>query len=365
MKARKTKPNARRERQIHSPAVAEQPDRTLVAPTMKPVEMAGIVESEHWLELKATLGKSGTFLKQDPIYSIPKDLLKILRLRVPEVLGDEHTFDLKFSEFCHEKGFQGFWMRKAFCHPLLGRIENVAEGKSDQGYERSLVAERRMQGYLGWLVTEAAYREELAALRKQGRPVIEEYSDVLQFNSVPTAEDFKRIGLVESVTAAKFLKAYQGFCRRWCLDRLVTWDLPQPRNPSWSLSKEELCEDASAQGVVIFLPHSFIRHGAIDLADVFAAVQDKCAPQNLRNWLKKDSASRLGQGEERYASLFLFQHYWKVIHGRLGNRKIRAATKIKAALGEFLADSASLANDPGRDVANKIFALMKKRRGCP
>jgi hypothetical protein len=69
----------------------------------------------------------------------------------------------------------------------------------------------------------------------------------------------------------------------------------------------------------------------------------------------------MGEGEYRFASLFLFHHYWNLIHDRYGERTALRKTKIKAAIGEFLVRDYTTSYDPGTGMANKLFALMRKR----
>ncbi len=339
-------------------------------------------DNPHWRELKQLLGDDCPLLQVNALHVIPSKLITKLNVHVPKLLGAGRKAEILLAKFCKENGFAGFWRQKPFSYLSLGRqdIDFMDAGgmevyrrlwpgmstsdireKIEAGVVPGAVVGARMQAYLGWLVTEPAYRSELEALRGQGEAVVSEWPDVAAFNRIPTAEDAQRLGIPVSDVAARFYESYRQFCRRWCIEHLVTWDLPVPCNPAWGVSVGALSRDASDQGVLLIVPFTFIPHGKVDLLDMFERIQQTAAPDHLRGWIDKGSASRMGEGEYRFASLFLFHHYWNLIHDRYGERAARRRTKTKAAIGEFLVRDPTLSHDPGTGMANKLFALMRKR----
>ena len=339
-------------------------------------------ENPHWRELKERLGDDSRLLQIDPLYALPTDLFDTLREHAPEVLGPDKKVERLLARFCQENGFAGFWRHRPFSYPLLdpqGRgllneehmraykrhwptlqtfgIQEKIKGEFKPG---TLVGSR-MQAYLGWLVTEPAYRQERDALRQQGEAVVAETADVESFNWIPAAEDIQRLGLPVSDEARSFHESYRQFCRRWCIERLVTWDLPLPTDLVWDVAADAASEDLHAQGVLLFVPYSFIPHGTVNLSDMSSRILHARTPEHLRGWVDRESADRLGQKEDRFGNLYRFHHFWNVILDRYRDRIAGNRTRAKAALGDFLIGPDSVSSAPGTDMANKLFALMRKR----
>ena len=342
-----------------------------------------VYESLHWQEICGFLGGDCPLLRSDPLYALPKELIEELQKHVPGLLEDLAEAEECLSRFCQEHSFAGFQHRRPFSHTLLSRRDRsilksqelgkyaraVSKGAKGippnvvrQQFGSMLVAAERMQSYLGWLVTERAYRQELASLREAGKDVLIKVCEAPSLNYIPHEKDLRRIGAGIPKEAAAFLGDYRQFCRRWCLQRLVTWDLPQLRNPAWAMSAEQFGEDVPAGGVLLFVPYSFIPHGLVDLSGIAGSTQKQCAPAHLRGWLDSSSTGRMGEGADRFAALFLFDFYWNVLQDRHGERANRRKTKIKAALGAYLVGAEGWTDVlPGKAMADKLYALRRKR----
>jgi len=338
-------------------------------------------ENPHWRELKNRLGDDSRLLQIDPLYALPTDLFEALCEHAPELLGVDQSAEGLLAEFCQENDFAGFWHRKPFSYTLLDpQRRDLLDEEHMEAYRLAwassstfeieakvgeflpgTVVGSRMQSYLGWLVTEPTYRGELEALREEGETVVAETADVDSLNWIPTVEDIQHLGRPVSHKANSFYGSYRQFCRRWCLERLVTWDLPLPRSLVWDVTADAVGEDLHAQGIMLFVPYSFIPHGIVDLSDMSARVQRAKTPEHLQGWFDRRSAGRMGQGEDRFASLFRFHHFWNAVLARYGDRTVRRKTRIKTALGTFLVGPEDWSDEAGNAVANKLFAVMMKR----
>lgn len=314
-----------------------------------------------WRELHGALPASPLVTNHDPLYALPKELVTLLGTFAADMLGDREKDELLLAQFCEDNDINGFWNRKPFNSVLLLQRTKMRKMLESSTGSPALVVAQQMQAYMGWLVTEPAYLEELSALREAGAAVVAGLRDVHSINFVPRQEDLRNLHLPMTSGTEAFFQRYGEFCRRWCLDRLITWDLPQPMIPTWGVPKDGVIEDLVATGILLYVPYTFISHGTVDLTEIHREMMSRCPVEHLKGWLDKASPSRFGEGEGRFADLFIYHHLWAVIEGRYGDRMSGNRTHVNRAIGQFMVDDNAYADEEGLAMAKKFRAFRNKR----
>lgn len=354
-------------------------------PEMHLLELRGADDqSELWRELVASVGQECPLLQYEPLYCLPKELLMNLGKAIPGLLRRNGKAEKELAHMCQAYSLAGFWRRRPVSSVLAYRLDPCFQNEDGWAQYAELrhelegrdlliqeevagliagqVAGRMMQSYLGWLTTEPTYRRELDLLRQQGESIIDKVRQAaVTINWIPLIEDVRQAGLPVAEEDKPFFEQYNTFCRRWCLDHLVTWDLPQPVNPVWDMPFDRVSEQLSDQGILMFIPFSLIPHNKVDLSAMYKGLQGRRTPTHLKGWVARRSAGRLKQGQERFAEIFLFQHYLGVIDGRYEGQLKGRKQKVRAAVAAYVAGIKDLDVEQNMSLAQKLFHQLKTR----
>ncbi len=247
-----------------------------------------------------------TRLRDEACYSLPPPLLKSLAANVKGLLSPtDLTFERKFFEAA------SFGV---FCGHTLGNVSNpsaehLALDQSTQtavqsiqsmlDQERARIgihphdfedakARRQMagdraaskrHGYVGWLISNPLFRGELADLQ------------VVAAGKVQMRGCFpKRSQLASSVAVHQSSVdvvdlRLLNFYRRWSLERLLTWDWPQPMHPEFLGSLLHPPESSTQAGISLFLPWSVLHGGQVVDTQLISALKISAVPEHLRDWV--------------------------------------------------------------------------------
>ncbi len=211
-------------------------------------------------------------------YSLPDQLIHLLSDQVPRLLTPE---DIAFEREFHAAASFGMFLGQPLGETLdplpaerdLNEATTVAAGRiqamlaadlETQGVERFArdeanetrqrafdVSSTKRTAYVGWLMSQPAYHQELGALHAAGAATI------TTWGRFPTRTRLQQLDLDQSSNS--FASALRGFYTRWSLERLLTWEWPIPLHLSRFSSLHPAPESESGGGISLFLPWSILQ----------------------------------------------------------------------------------------------------------
>ena len=94
------------------------------------------------------------------------------------------------------------------------------------------------------------------------------------------------------------------FCEHWNLERLLTWNLPLPRNPEVDLTSKTHKPRTEEEGITMFVPwYAELRGGRLNLQNVAKRITSISAPNHLQEWLSINPLTKESDaGEVTYQS---------------------------------------------------------------
>ena len=326
-----------------------------------------------WQELRRRFPKHPA-LKTETLYSLPPDLISSIDEHIPGFLKPE---DLEFELSLAEHEDVGFFRQGRIVAPVLpwsGRL-GVADPILQERIDRSsaninhlldqlLIAgctgqqiqdiltrraevaqqvELRQQGYVGWLVTNPAFRGDLDKLRHGWD---EEHKNSALLPSLP----LELFGQRRTRPAAEVEESEHNaikFLWKWGLQGFGSWDLPLPLSPA--LSGPSLCSltDQENAGVVLFVPWYFLVNRDMGLEKIIDQHRLEHPLPHLAAWIRGRQSTKFGVA--RFA--LLLQVYVLL---ELALRP-RYAERIERNLGRLdLAIASYLSSDEDRRKAGRV-----------
>jgi len=348
---------------------------------------------DTWAGLVRYLGADCELLNYEPLYAMPMQLIDLVKKELPELLVGMEGRERRMTRFCAERDIIGFAWQRGISSFLLHtrpvgavnrdtlRILNEARRKGEElaGYSESDVrsmledletrsrdVDSRLAGYAGWLMSTPQFMEELGELKEQGASIVSEargFPMISWLHDDATLKAAGRLGRTSRKESA-FRNDYRDFCKKWCLNRLMTWELPEPTGPSGCRLVAGIIPDLAQQGVGVFIPYGFVNPTEIDLSQLVRDLRTGTAPEHLRDWVDGGLQERTGAGFRRFAQFFAFKHYWEIIESRHGSRLGGKRTLLKQILGKFLC-SQDRYTDPqehGKDLGRKLYTMLNRSR---
>jgi hypothetical protein len=231
--------------------------------------------------------------------------------------------------------------------------------------KRSRDADSRLAGYAGWLMSTSQFLQELSELKSKGEDIVSEAREFPQISWLhddATLKDAGRLGRMSKKQSA-FRNEYRDFCKRWCLNRLVTWEFPEPTGPSGCRLVAGILPDLAQQGVGVFIPYGFVNPTDINLSQLVGDLRKCTAPEHLKDWVDDGLQERTGAGSQRFARFFAFKHYWELIESRHGSRLGKNKDMLNQVLGQFLGDDGwADAGNEGRALGRKLYTMLNCSR---
>ena len=336
--------------------------------------------------------KGHRFLKCNPLYAIPKELvaeLRKLRFFSPE----DVAFELDLAALTGG----GFWKRVRFGYPPLNEPVEIGaplqssielEGRAAQAdsqlldllfpvNENSDIERARRKEYqrdaakfkekvmhaqaafAGWLVGDRQYRTELAGLKSRWQEEVDRIGGFPQFplsffgETLDLSRDFSR----------ECQSDFHLLFRRWGLETIVTWDLPLPMRPGI----EQVLRNTlglGESGLLAFFPWCMLRNRQITVRQLAQSSWRQDPPKHLSEWLQLSPADNKKLGPVRYERmLFLFRVLELALRPRYGDSPAWNQSKIDQALG-MLSDGNS--GDPlGEENVRKVRQALQRGLGDP
>lgn len=382
----------------------------------------------------AILGAVPTaFAEVQPLYALPTRLIEQIldppsrrplhrfgspaapagRPGLERVIREHLRFERDLAAYCEQQRILGFWHGQSIGPGVLAPAE--AESLTDEelrlyreampdltehtlkthvGRGNALANQERLRrrAYVGWLVENPQYQEELLALRQWVEP---RYPSLRCFPALPWLNDPSPwIGTFFTCASSEpaatdpaaptpactpendeGMQRYQQFCVRWCLSGLITWDLPEPQGPLLPAPGPGISRSLGSMGVCIFIPYSFKCWGNVISTGSIRALLDAAAEPplsldgqpvpdrlaHLREWLTL--GARGGERINRYADCFTARFYWRVLEGRYARKMNGLRMHLYGAMGGFLHGPAGSPSARRRRLgSNSIRRCLSRRR---
>jgi len=264
-------------------------------------------------------------LAADPLYALPEPLIDQIKLQIPDFFGPSGE---EFERDLVRTAYGGFYLHAPFdCLLLEGppekrrsemddKIRKMLAGSMEEYgtspravrsyFARQATLERdaasRRIAYSGWLVTNQQYLWERDALREIGEGLVAASGGFPHLS--PSFMD------EEPGSADPIRLRFRLFYRRWCLDRLITWDLPWPMGPELAGIHSHDPSDLGDAGVTLFVPWSLLRDKNLILSDLVEQWKIARNLSHLRGWLEPKTGGKGPLGGLRLANqlrLFRFR----------------------------------------------------------
>lgn len=289
-------------------------------------------------------------------YSLPDALIRSLNQQVRGLLTRE---DIAFERQFHAAASFGMFLGQPLGEardPLpaeqelneatraaAGRIQAMLEDNLEsQGVpefarnEANTIRQRafnvsstKRTTYVGWLMSQMGYRQELGALRAAGAATI------TTWGRFPTRTALQQLDRAQSTEP--FAMTLLSFYTRWSLERLLTWEWPIPLHLVPFSTLHPAQESGSGAGISLFLPWSILQGQQLAADQLLEALKTLSVPAHLRDWVTPPKNTRKRTGVDSYElRASLYRYYWLGLRRRYSARFQRRQQIIDEAFAGWL-----------------------------
>ncbi|MBI5764299.1 MAG: hypothetical protein HZA51_12325 [Planctomycetes bacterium] len=340
-----------------------------------------------------------------PYYAVPAALLQALDRVFGKKCPPNISFDFEaaFADLCKKSNCIGFWFGQPLIFEYLGEsvipfepiphdliaewhkqntIASEKEGpppseeslRSKIGTTEQAMGEveirrqaifSRLQGYLGWLMTNKTFIDERDELRRKWE------NRIMKDRAIPTlliphsSESLESFGVKKAdVTQSEMYESFRTFYQRWCLQGFCTWDLPVPVGPQIPALLKNQWDQLAQMGNYLFLPHSLIVIGEMGLEPMAKSLLEHLAPGHLQEWRRQSlKLKRKPLGSARLGRLFRLNFYWELLKSRVGGNLKGNIGRLEEVLGQFLSPKkpGPEGNRPGLEDVQDLRGFIKSR----
>jgi hypothetical protein len=325
-----------------------------------------------------------SFLEHNPIYSLSAKLISAIRRQAPGFFKpNEFDFELALARTAsfgfvnkrplgrctdesnprkhaddeaderHRESRRQIDEMQASIHREKGATDlEIAEAINVIDKRRQAISEQK-EAYVGWLLLNADFRSELAALRCRWQKAIAD------------AGGFPRTPMWAMSRASESLDLppichdeFVAFYARWNLETLTTWDWPIAMEADLIGGLRPKDYPVSEAGIWHFVPWYLMRGAKVDLQDTVRAAHLSSIPRHLRPWLEGSGpTAKHALGQNRYAhTVWLYRYRFLALERRYGPRMNRRVSLIDDAFGKVLHRQA--------DSIKQIRLLLAKHFGA-
>jgi hypothetical protein len=325
------------------------------------------------------------FLELDPLYPVPELLIGAIIEEAPRFFTEkEQAFERELAALARDNPDIDRRQAETERELQVMLAEEMEDGGASQlqvkeyfksEADRQREIETRVEAFAGWLVTSQRFCGERGELRREWGDQVEAWgrfpshrrsflgeqawSAGPQPEPVIREPDWTDERWSEEVTRANApFEAFRIFYRRWCLERFLTWDLPQPLRPEFSGSTTLDTFTLSEAGVHTFIPWYLLRDKRFTLQDLADHLKGVTNPAHLDGWLKKGPGKLGLVGYSRIYVLYRYLHL--AIVARYGERlggNMEALDRAFAAhleLSDDVAKGAESIKDSRLDLARRL-----------
>jgi hypothetical protein len=302
-----------------------------------PIPLAGDVES-----LRRTPGLTiGQFLEQKEVLPRVTDEGQD---RLAPILSPEWFVSGKTQEIVAAIERMIAKLREAAGRPTL----EVREAMRQERQEKELF-QRKKEAYAGWLLADPTYRREVRTLREQWEETVAELGGFPSLRE----ESGEETGATPHPEQAACAGALRAFCHRWCLQGLLTWDIPLPLNAAMDAVLDAPRHLAPGEGVAVELPWPLLSGSQIDVRAVLRRLRFEWVPEHLRGWVCQENSGLAAEvtchhffGLYRLLNLVLLRRYAPACRGRI--------EKLELACADILHRTPELVHRVRQKLARKL-----------
>ena len=305
-----------------------------------------------------------SFLQHNPVYSLTVEIIGAIRRQVPSFFEpSELDFELdlartasfgfvnkrpfgrctdesnprkhkddELDERHRESGRQIEEMRASIYRDEGATELEIAQANKLREKRRRAISELK-QAFVGWLIVNANFRSELAALRSRWEKAI---ADAGGFPRTPM---WVMSRAAESLALpSKCQHEFVSFYARWNLETLATWDWPEAMEPDLVGGLRPNEYPVSEAGIWHFVPWYLMRGAKVDLQDTVRAAHLSSIPGHLRSWFEgSGSTAKHALGQNRYThTVWLYRYRFLALERRYGPRMKGKLSLIDDAFGSVL-----------------------------
>ena len=239
-------------------------------------------------------------LTRDAVYAIPVELLERIDGDLPNWLSPaELAQERRFAELCAGRNSVGVFLGEFVGHDFLlhdpmpssAELYRLLDGERHfanraqlenslrSANERLQPLNERLEAYLGWLVTDPQYRQELAALRQKWEADLVRLGRIPQ---IPVEQELERWRQTSELDQRdqQLASEFSAFYERWQLRGLASWDLPIPQGANLGLPANCSHLFVPASRPAVALAATLRLRGDDSPADLL----ETDAPEHLREW---------------------------------------------------------------------------------
>ncbi len=291
------------------------------------IELTG---ARHTSERLNTFWRDNAEWAQDlpgdrPTYAIPRAAFEGTALQ--RVYGETLAIEREFSRLCEECGIIGVWGRQVIGYHLLTRLPLQVDPRlvASLGWTRQQiaavtgsgdrldVANDRLLGVVGWLLTEPTFLMNVSHLRAGYEALPASGRPNFPLGRVVTLDTTNARRTNLSAGTSAFAENLRTFLDRWGLTQLVTWELPNPQGPLLpnSLPEGPACP---THGIHLYLPLHYPLQGDDDL---LRQVREFQRQQAISLQLPQELGGIAHHAQ--YAQMFRLIHLERAVRGRFQN----------------------------------------------
>ena len=291
-------------------------------------------------------------LRSGCVYTVPIELLDRIADQVGVDHFDRHAWELEVDLSARSEDHRsrvGFLLGAPIIFvflrekPLdkaaidcLRKISKDADATIRDATNRLNQATRGMRSYLGWLMTNPVFLQEMQALW----PHLERHCGPGSMPIPIRRVEARPSGAIEGEVRPDIEDDYRqltDFCARWRLTELAGPMLPLPASiqmpaPPIPQNDSSLPGHASAK---ILIPDTMPIPGEKELRRMMEEVIRQNPADHLAEWFKIVRAQNSARSQlDRYARIFEVQHYWRLLQSRHAQALRRSRGRLIDAFSE-------------------------------
>lgn len=302
------------------------------------------------------------FCLANPLYALPDDLLIAVNQNAPGWLSTEEiSFERDLAAFCKRHHAVGIFHDRPVLYFLKNRERAptiTPEQFAQLGWDRFMTLGQaqngidscldlmdpvllRVQGYVGWLLTNPQFIAERDQLRNDWDRAVAALGAIPAY-PVRVVDDPNVVqppSGADDVTNT-FVSDFNMFYERWTLQSLVTWDLPMPLGANLTGHRHQLptAIPESVGRFTIDIPSTLRLPANFPLHSLLEVVQRQQTPAHLRPWLDaQDQMHEEGLRHGRFGHMFDLAFYRDtVLAGRYLERFQGSVAKLDEAFASFM-----------------------------
>ncbi len=214
-----------------------------------------------------------------------------------------------------------------------GRKERDIQAAVSQAHDEECLIWRRAEAYAGWLILNKQFQQELGTLRAECQTWVTRQGGFPRSNETGSGAIFKRRNRQEPGKLACL-----AFYKRWCLDRMLTWDLPAPLDVGLHYGASDGPLLTGDEGVTLHLPWYLLRGGKFDLQEVVRRICFEATPEHLRPWVSNQQCGdKKSPGEISNQRIYgLYRCYELVLFRRYPGACTKNVEKLDITLATLM-----------------------------